>query len=428
MLQAGRIIQNTYKVEKLIGMGGSGRVYACSSAGNEDDLSKSYNKNNGTDRSEYRWAIKEAYEEENSGSAHLSIRALSAQALQLEVELLKNLNHPSLVNVIDVIHEDQSLFMVMEYVVGRPLDQVIRRGGAMTEKEVIDIGLQLADVLGYLHSRGQAVIYRDLKPSNLILQDDGRVVLVDFGTVFTSSKDFPIMKNAFGTRGYAAPEQYSQQVIPDARMDVYAFGKTLTALLTGGSTSLSKLKNISPEFLRILKRCTRRDPQKRYANISQVYDELKHIEEKSLRHITGVCLKLGLFISVIIPALVLGTDVLAGLQYAMIPAIVFAIVAVSMFLLFNIPELLFTLSGVQAKQRVRIRKKSARLNGTFQINEHSGICQAVSWDDIEIPLDETFMDVRIDVDSGKVHFTGMDSFVLEQDEVFTGKESYKALL
>ena len=417
MIQNGTVIRGTYEVVGLIGSGGSGNVYACRSAvGRRRERT-----------SDIRWAIKEAH---TKTEAELSARTenRASESLRMEVELLKEMKHESLVKVVDVIRSDSGLLMVMDYVSGKPLDLVIRERGALTEKEVVRIGLQIADVLGYLHSRGQAVIYRDLKPSNLILCEDSRVVLVDFGTVFTASSDFPIMKLAFGTRGYAAPEQYRESAVPDAAMDVYAFGRTLTALLTGGSTRLSNLRRVSPALKRILRRCTRKKKEERYASISEVYHALKKLSEENLLRRMLVSIKLFVFTGAAISAIVFSINAMTNAEAHRYLALALSLMAVFIWYVWQIPDLILSLAGVTTRKKIQRQKESARINGTFHLDTQGGTGQALSWEDIEISLDDETTDLRIDIDNNRVQYAGMEDFVMERDEVITKRENYKAVI
>ena len=127
------------------------------------------------------WAIKEIRPDATGPQD-----AANRQALVDEANLMKRLDHPAIPRVVDIIDEDGTIFVVMDYVEGRSLSAVMAEREAPFEQEqVIDWGLQLCDVLGYLHSiappAGQPVLYRDLKPSNVILREDGSIRLIDFG-------------------------------------------------------------------------------------------------------------------------------------------------------------------------------------------------------------------------------------------------------
>lgn len=126
------------------------------------------------------------------------------QNLIVETDILKNLNHPNLPSIIDVIDREDSFLIVMDYIEGKALSDVLKEYGAQPQEYVIEWAKQLCDVLGYLHSRVPPIIYRDMKPSNVMLKPDGNLTLIDFGT----AREFKASKvedtTCLGTRGYAA--------------------------------------------------------------------------------------------------------------------------------------------------------------------------------------------------------------------------------
>ncbi len=147
-----------------------------------------------------------------------------------EAALLRGLNHPSVVRVFDsYTTEDGRYFLVMDYVQGKNLEIMLRTGGPFKSEHVAWIAIQCCEVLEYLHGQDPPVIYRDMKPSNLMLTPDGQIVLIDFGI----ARNF--MPKEAATRvisaGYSPPEQYSGK--PETRSDLYSLGQTMFQLLTG---------------------------------------------------------------------------------------------------------------------------------------------------------------------------------------------------
>ena len=132
------------------------------------------------------------------------------QCLVAEIDILRNLRHPNLPGIVDVIEQEEAFFMVMEYVEGMALDQVLERSGPIGQQEVILWAKQLCQVLIYLHSREPVIIYRDMKPSNIMLEPDGQVKLIDFGTAREYKACHANDTVCLGTAGYAAPEQYKK--------------------------------------------------------------------------------------------------------------------------------------------------------------------------------------------------------------------------
>ena len=184
MLEIGSLVDGKYKILNKIGQGGMSVVYL---AMNE--------------RANKQWAIKEVRKD---GVQNFEV---VKQGLIVETDLLKKLNHPNLPSIIDVIDGDGSFLIVMDYIEGRTLEKVLREYGAQDQADVIEWAKQLCDVLSYLHSRKPPIIYRDMKPSNVMLRPDGKVMLIDFGTARefkeTSVADIhPVWE----TEGYAVPE------------------------------------------------------------------------------------------------------------------------------------------------------------------------------------------------------------------------------
>ena len=149
-----------------------------------------------------------------------------------EADLLKRLNHRGIVKLTDSFwaqDEPEFMFLVMEYVPGQNLEKILAADGPLPSETVIKIAIQCCDVLEYLHSREVPIIYRDLKPSNLILRPDGLVVFVDFGIARDFEPKGPSTRVV--TSGYAPPEQYFGK--PEPRGDIYSLGATMHQLLTG---------------------------------------------------------------------------------------------------------------------------------------------------------------------------------------------------
>jgi hypothetical protein len=201
-----------YEILNLIGRGGMGAVYR---ARRTSDNSI--------------WAVKEMRPPPNTPADEVEEnRKLFAQ----EVELLRRLNHPNLLRLADEFENNGRPTMVIEFVPGQTLEARIREANApLLEQQVIGYGIQLCRVLHYLHSLQPPVIYRDLKPPNIMITPEGVVKLIDFGVARTYKKRKAKDTIAMGSAGYAPPEQYGKGQT-DARSDIYALGATLLHLLT----------------------------------------------------------------------------------------------------------------------------------------------------------------------------------------------------
>ncbi len=150
-----------------------------------------------------------------------------------EVEILARLRHPALPHVLDYFLEDDKYYLVMDYIPGNDLLTIMEkeRKRSLEEDRVINWSLTLCDVLDYLHNNKPQIIYRDLKPDNVMLRArDNQIILIDFGTAKTTDR-VTRRQTAIGTVGYAPPEQYSG--IQDVRSDIYALGATIYHLVSG---------------------------------------------------------------------------------------------------------------------------------------------------------------------------------------------------
>jgi serine/threonine protein kinase len=209
-LDAGTVLQKRYQIERLLGGGGMGMVYLA----RDQRLSKR------------ACAIKEMVDHFIDPQQRIEANEYFAR----EADTLAQLKHPAIPAITDRFDDQNRHYLVMEYVEGRNLEEELAvRGGPLPEGLVIDIARQLCDVLGYLHGLTPPVVYRDMKPSNVMLTGNGRVVLVDFGIarLFKAQRKGTMI----GTLGFAPPEQY--QGVADPRSDLYSLGATLHYVLTG---------------------------------------------------------------------------------------------------------------------------------------------------------------------------------------------------
>lgn len=263
MIEVGTLIDEKYRILTVIGYGGMSTVYL---AMNE--------------RANKQWAIKEIRTDRDINAVRKSILN--------EVEILKKLNHPYLPSIIDVIDYEDSILIVMDYVQGNTLLQLLREYGRFSVEQVVNWCCQLCDVLGYLHSREPAVIYRDVKPGNIMLRPDGTIALIDFGIAREYKSENTEDTICLGTMGYAAPEQFGGNGQTDARTDIYCLGMTAWHLLTGISPNEAECniaeicnirEDVSDGLASVILKCTQRNPRMRYSDCKELLYDLKNYKK-----------------------------------------------------------------------------------------------------------------------------------------------------
>lgn len=207
------------------------------------------------------------------------------------LEIYKKLDHPALPKVINHFINNGIYYEVLEYIDGISLKEKLDKEGRQKEEEVVCWALQLCNVFLYLHAQNPKIIYRDLKPGNIMLDKDNKIYLIDFGTIreYEKSKNHDTIR--LGTIGYAAPEQYDKNAQTDEKTDIYTFGITLYYLLTNKSPCDKPYKiypirhwykDLSDELERIIIKCTEKDPNKRYKNFQEVKFELENYRDPIL--------------------------------------------------------------------------------------------------------------------------------------------------
>lgn len=284
MLKIGSVVDGKYKILNIAGKGGMSIVYLA--------INEKVNK---------QWAIKEVIKKD--------YRDFDIE--KKEIEMMKGLKHPNLPAIVDVIERKDSLLIVMDYIEGRSLEDIVQEHGPLEEKSVIRWAKQLCDVLNYLHTRTPPIIYRDMKPSNVMLKPDGNVVLIDFGAAREykpqNLKDTVLL----GTRGYAAPEQYRVNGQSDARTDIYSLGITLFRLLTGaGPEELCPIRKLRPNASvgveNILMKCTKPLKQERYQSALEAFEAFSRYWEHDEKFQKEQRKKLGLFLIPVLLSVMFG--------------------------------------------------------------------------------------------------------------------------
>ena len=263
MLQVGSLVDGRYKILSEIGHGGMSVVYMA--------INEKANKT---------WAVKEVRKD-----GKLDFNTVRA-GLMAEIETLKKLNHPNLPSIVDVIEDQDSFIIVMDYIEGRSLDVILEETGAQSEDNVVEWAIQLCDVFGYLHSRTPPIIYRDMKPANVMLKPDGNIMVIDFGTAKTYDVNYG-ETTGIGTRGYAAPEQYGGLGRTDARTDIYCLGLSMYHMLTNVNPCVTlvtdkSIRAVNPALSRgldqIIIKCTQDNPDDRYQSCAELMYDLENYQ------------------------------------------------------------------------------------------------------------------------------------------------------
>jgi len=231
MLEQEIMLQDRYRIARALGGGGMGQVYLAHDT---------------------RLADKPCAVKEMTPDPHATAEEQEQAAAQFhrEAAILAHLSHPNLPNVYDYFEERGCFYLVMDYIEGENLtDRLARSPNGLPQETVVEWAAQLCDVLEYLHSQTPPVIFRDMKPANVMITSEGEVKLVDFGVarLFDPAKRTDTLK--MGTAGYAPPEQYAGQGQTTARSDIYALGATLHELLTGADPTLQPFVFTPPRQL-----------------------------------------------------------------------------------------------------------------------------------------------------------------------------------
>jgi len=223
----------------------------------------------------------------------------AAQAFQRECDLLATLDNQHIPKIYDHFSEDHRHYLVMEYVEGLTLEKMLSStGGSLGENALIDLTRQILDTLSYLHGLGPPVIYRDLKPSNIMITSDGRIKLVDFGI----ARNFEPSRTAtmIGTQGYAAPEQYRGKAEP--RSDIYGLGAVMHHAITGRDPtseapfsfpSVGHLRpDARPDLGKLIDQALSYEPQNRPASANEMKVRLANLapeidSENALRTVSA---------------------------------------------------------------------------------------------------------------------------------------------
>ncbi|HVB25723.1 MAG TPA: serine/threonine-protein kinase [Ktedonobacteraceae bacterium] len=267
LLPLNHLLKQHYRIIGMLGKGNFGKVYKA-----EDTL-----------LSNRPVAVKEM--NQDGLSKHKLAEAIND--FKREAHLLARLPHPNLPSIYEHFEEAKRWYLVMDYINGETLEMYLDKTNQkrLPEKEVINIGIQLCTVLAYLHTQPQPIIFRDLKPANIMRTSDGHLYLIDFGIARHFKPGQAKDTVALGSPGYAAPEQYGK-VQTTSRSDIYSLGAVLHHLLSGKDPSTtpfqfpslkSLVPSISPELDIYIKQMLDMDINNRPASMADIKKKLESI-------------------------------------------------------------------------------------------------------------------------------------------------------
>ena len=289
MTQIGTVIDGKYEILKEIGRGGMSIVYLA--------MDKRLNK---------QWAVKEIRKKGSGKNDEVVVNSLLAEA-----NLIKRLDHPALPRIVDIIDNGLTIYVIMDYIEGESLDKILAEYGAQPEEMVIEWSKQICDALSYLHNQKPPIIYRDMKPANVMLKPEGNIKIIDFGIAREYKEKNLADTTVLGTNGYAPPEQYGSRQT-DARSDIYALGMTMHHLLTGVDPRPKDymylpVRQWNPELSEgieiIIDKCVQPAAERRYQSCTELLYDLEHPELITRGYKRKQRRKLGTFLAMLVMSL-----------------------------------------------------------------------------------------------------------------------------
>lgn len=292
MLRPGDILDRKYRIIEAAGEGGMSKVWLA----RDEKLGK-------------LWAVKEI------SKMNKNYQELVDEDRTLkELEITKDLNHPAIPRVVDIIDEEYTIYIVRDWIDGDNLEDLLEEHGAVKEEIAVAWLIDICDILSYLHNLDPPIIFKDIKPGNIMLDRDGNLKLIDFGI----SKKFVEgngQTSTLGSEGFAAPEQYKGYV--DIRSDIYSLGVTGYYLLTGKHPQdlkypLQPIRNVDPSLSqgleKVINKATQRPMDARYQTAEEFAraldsyrklddDYIAALRKKINRHKRMIAASVALFIT-----------------------------------------------------------------------------------------------------------------------------------
>ena len=267
-----KIWKQRYEIIQKLGQGGSGSVYKV----RDIHLEKI-------------WALK-----------FIENRDINYKSGKEEWEICKKVAHPNFPRVVDAFEEDGKYAIVMDLIKGVTLEEMIQRG-PIEEKQMVFLAKQICEALHYLHLQSPVLLYLDLKPANIMVEENGGVKLIDLGSVLIKGE----REMVSGTFGFASPEQINgnqEREVLNEQSDIFSFGMVLYAMVKGNSKRLPVIDNnskrgvwlgeknpkLSAVIEKIIEKCTRGERERRYFSMREVKRELERWEKNCGKRFWGV--------------------------------------------------------------------------------------------------------------------------------------------
>lgn len=272
-LKVGTILLARYKIEGRIGGGGQGSVYQAR------DLNFP----------EARRLV--AIKEMHVTASDPNLRASTMRTFRREANLLATLSHPAITKIYDFFDQNDRAYIVMEYINGRDLEQILTKTKTLPLDKIIEWAIELCDVLDYLHThKPEPIVFRDMKPANIMIDSLGKVRLIDFGIAKVLEDNKP--HTMIGTEGYSAPEQYKGKANPLS--DIYSLGATLHHVITRADPRLEPPFSFSertitdlneeatPQLAQIIDKALEFESENRYQSCADMRTDFEALRYKAV--------------------------------------------------------------------------------------------------------------------------------------------------
>ena len=305
---ANRIIDGKYEILKELGKGGMSQVYLAT------DLTL-----------DKLWAIKQI--DKTSEEYKCTV---NKEQVASEIKIMKDLSHPLLPRIVEAIDTEDYLYIVMDYIEGKTLKKVLEVSGKIDEDIVAGWMIDICNIFTYLHNQNPPIIYRDLKPANIMLKPDGTIRLIDFGIARELKRDIGDTR-CLGTEGYASPEHFIGKTTE--RSDIFTIGTTMYHLITGHDPTQPPYeirpireidRNLSSGLETIIEKCIQANPEKRYSSTEELKEDLENYKKLEIPYMNELKRKLKMFKGLLIvglaciligSGLVIGNIVMNNSQY-----------------------------------------------------------------------------------------------------------------